>query len=417
MNTFSYLFLAAVACYLAFSWWLKHRHIKHVSTNRDQVPEMFRDDISLPEHQKAADYTVAKSNLAIWQMIYGTGILLMWTFGGGLQYLDTALSTMNMGTVWGGVTTMVSYFILGTILYLPFSVYSIFTIEEKFGFNRMTPKLFIGDLIKQTILGIVIMVPLFWIILKLMSAAGQLWWLYVWLVVMGFLFLTMWAYPTIIAPMFNKFKPLDNEELKNRIDTLLEQCGFKSNGVFVMDGSKRSSHGNAYFGGIGNSKRVVFFDTLLKQLEPDEMEAVLAHELGHFRLKHVTKQLIQSSLFFLAMLAVLGWMIDKSWFYAGLNASASSGPHIALLLYIMIVPVFTFLLDPLLSWVSRKHEFEADNFAAEKRNAAMLISALVKLNRENASTLTPDPLHSMIYDSHPPAMIRINNLLNAQKSG
>lgn len=416
MNTFSYLFLFAVILNFALSWWLKHRHINHVRNHRGTVPKMFDGEISLQDHQKAADYTVAKSKLANYHLVYSIVILLVWTLGGGLSYLNQIVSEMGYSSILTGVLFMVSFFILGTIISLPFSLASTFGVEEKFGFNRMTPKLFIIDLIKGIVISLIIMMPLFWVILQVMSAAGSLWWIYVWLVVMGFMFLTMWAYPSIIAPIFNKFKTLDNEDLKNRIETLLTQCGFKSNGVFVMDGSRRSSHGNAYFGGIGNTKRVVFFDTLLKQLSPEEIEAVLAHELGHFRLKHITKQMIQSSLFFLGLLAILGWMIDKAWFYTGMNLPAERVDHIALILFMLITPVFTFFLDPLMSYISRKHEFEADDFAAEKRDAKKLISALIKLNRENASTLTPDPLHSMIYDSHPPASIRISNLLKEQQT-
>ncbi len=410
MQTFTYFFLAAVGFYFGFSWWLKQRHILHVRNHRQAVPPDFAADIPLAQHQKAADYTIAKSRFAQVSLAYETLLLLAWTLGGGLGYLNQWLQAADLDPLWTGVWFIVGVLTLQTLLHVPLSYYSTFVIEQRFGFNKTTKKLFVTDLVKGLVLNLLILVPLSWVVLWIMSIAGSLWWLYVWVVILLFQFFITWAYPIFIAPLFNKFIPLEDAELKARIESLLDECGFKSKGVYVMDGSRRSAHGNAYFAGMGNSKRVVFFDTLLKQLDAAEIEAVLAHELGHFRLKHIIKGFVQLSVLSLLLLAILGWMIDKPWFYADMHLGVDSGNHTAIMLFIMIVPVFTFLLEPLISFVQRKYEFEADNFAARKRGPDRLINALVKLNRENAATVTPDPIHSMIYDSHPPAPVRIDNL-------
>ena len=304
---------------------------------------------------------------------------------------------------------LISAFMIMALLELPFSLYQTFVIEERFGFNKTTLTTFIGDMAKQTLLMLILGVPLAWAALWLMQESGQLWWLYLWLLWAGFSLLMLWAYPAVIAPLFNKFTLLDDENLQQRIQSLLDRCGFKSQGIYVMDGSRRSGHGNAYFTGMGQNKRIVFFDTLLKTLEADEIEAVLAHELGHFKRKHVQKRIMTMMLMSLAGLALLGWLIEQSWFYQGLGVQQPSN-HLALLLFLMVSPVFTIFLQPLFSWFSRRHEFEADDYAATQASATDLIRALVKMYKENASTLTPDPLYSAFYDSHPPAPVRVAHL-------
>ncbi len=410
MQTFTYVFLAAVGLYFGFSWWLKQRHIVHVRRHRHSVPPEFAAEIPLDQHQKAADYTVARSRFAQFSLLYETLLLLAWTLGGGLGYLNQLLQAAGLDPLWTGVWFIVAVLTLQSLLHVPLNYYSTFVIEQNFGFNKTTKTVFVTDLLKSIVLNLVILAPLSWVVLWIMSITGPLWWLYVWIVILLFQFTITWAYPIFIAPLFNKFTPLEDTDLRTRIESLLSECGFKSKGVYVMDGSRRSAHGNAYFGGMGNTKRVVFFDTLLKQLDADEIEAVLAHELGHFRLRHIVKGFIHLALFSLLLLAVLGWIIDKPWFYADMHLTPDSGKHASIMLFIMIVPVFTFLLEPLMSFIQRKYEFEADDFAATKRGPERLINALVKLNRENAATVTPDPIHSMIYDSHPPAPVRIDNL-------
>ena len=406
MNTFTTLFLLTLIVSLLVQLWLTFRHLKHVEAHRQQVPTAFTDKISLQEHQKAADYTLSKNRFGIVELIVSSLLLLGWTLGGGLNFIDQLWRSLDIGTLSTGVGMLVSTFFIITLLEIPLSVYSTFVIEEKFGFNKSTYKLFFVDLVKQTMLTMVLGVPLAFLVLWLMQSSGNLWWLYVWLVWTSFTLFLMWVYPSWIAPLFNKFTPLENNELVQRINELLRRCGFSSNGVFVMDGSKRSGHGNAYFTGFGSQKRIVFFDTLLKTLDGDEIEAVLAHELGHFKHKHVIKRIVTMALTSLASLALLGWLMQQAWFYEGLGVSMPS-THIALLLFLMVMPVFSFFLQPLSAFIMRKHEFEADSYAAKQTNALHLIQALVKLYSENASTLTPDPLFSAFHDSHPPAPVRI----------
>jgi STE24 endopeptidase len=409
MNTFSWLFLAALGASVALKLWLAQRQINSVAANRGQVPEAFADKIQLDAHQKAADYTLTNTRQGRVELVYNSLLLLGWTLGGGLQWLDKLWSSAGWGEINHGVALMVSAFAIMALLELPFSLYHTFVIEERFGFNKTTPATFIGDLVKQTLLMLILGIPLAWAALWLMQESGRLWWLYLWLLWAGFSLLMLWAYPAVIAPLFNKFTLLDNEQLQQRIQTLLDRCGFKSRGIYVMDGSRRTGHGNAYFTGMGQNKRIVFFDTLLETLEPDEIEAVLAHELGHFKRKHVQKRIITMMLTSLAGLALLGWLIQQTWFYQGLGV-AQPANHLALLLFLMVSPVFTLFLQPLASWFSRRHEFEADDYAAAQSSATDLIHALVKLYKENASTLTPDPLYSAFYDSHPPAPVRVAHL-------
>lgn len=409
MHEFTQLFLAMFALSIGMRLWLSHRQIAHISEHRAEVPESFTDKITLEEHQKAADYTTTKTRFGRWPMFYDAGLLLLWTLGGGLEWLDQSIIAMGYSSIVTGIVVMLSFMLISSLLDLPFSIYSTFVIEEKFGFNRTTVKTFIIDMFKGAALALVIGVPLLFVVLWLMDKTGEMWWIYTWMVLTGFSILMMWIYPTLIAPIFNKFEPLEEGETLNRIKNLLTRCGFSSNGVFVIDGSKRSSHGNAYFSGFGQNKRIVFFDTLLKMLSDDELEAVLAHELGHFKKKHIIKGMLISFTTTFIALAILAWLMKNEWFYHALGLSTPS-TYMALLLFALISPVFTFVLSPLMSLFSRKNEFEADAFAAEQTNAKHLIKALVDLYRENANTLTPDPLYSAFYDSHPPAPVRIAHL-------
>lgn len=409
MHLFTLLFLGMLLASIAIEQWLLHRQIRHVASNREHVPEAFAERISLNAHQRAADYTLSKARLGRYELLYGALILLGLTLGGGLQWLDQAWRSLELSPLVMGTGFILSVILLTSLLDLPFTLYRTFRIEQRFGFNRTTPALFISDMLKQGLLLLLLGMPLAALVLWLMQGAGEWWWLYVWLVWSGFTLLMLWAYPAVIAPLFNKFTPLEDEQLRRRIDNLLERCGFTSNGIFVMDGSRRSSHGNAYFSGMGNNKRIVFFDTLLESLDGDEIEAVLAHELGHFRRKHIRKRLVMMMLMSLAGLALLGWLVQQAWFYTGLGIEQPS-VHAALVLFLLVMPVFTFFIQPLMALSMRKHEFEADEFAAEHAEADKLIAALVKLYEENASTLTPDRLYSSYHDSHPPAPVRIAHL-------
>ena len=410
---FTFIFLLFFGLTVAVRLWLKLRHIRFVATHRNAVPADFADRIALPAHQKAADYTVDRSKTAIVGTLIEAVLLLAFTLGGGLAALHDFWS-LRLDDLSYGLAMIFSVMVISGLIDLPLSLYSQFVIEERHGFNRMTLGLFVTDLLKQTLLGIAIGAPVITAVLWLMGAMGQYWWLYVWLFWSGFNLLIMFVYPTWIAPLFNKFSPLEDGEMKSRIEALLTRCGFRSSGLFVMDGSKRSSHGNAYFTGFGNTKRIVFFDTLLSRLEPPEVEAVLAHELGHFRKKHVVKRMVLMFAGSLAFLWLLGQLIDAPWFYAGLGVPAQS-TALALILFFLVMPVFTFPLSPLMSNLSRRHEFEADAYAAQHAAASDLIRALVKLYQDNASTLTPDPLHSLFHDSHPPAAQRIAHLQIQEK--
>lgn len=411
MNSFTLLFLAALAAGVVLQLWLSRRQIAYVSAHRNQVPASFSEQVSQEAHHKAADYTLAKTRLGRVELVIAGLWLLAWTLGGGLNLLDQAWRGLELSPLLTGIGFMLSAFALMGVLDLPFAVYRTFSIEKRFGFNRTTPALFIIDLVKQTLLMLVLMVPLSAIVLWLMEASGKLWWLYVWLVWMGFALLMMWAYPAFIAPLFNKFKELQDAGLAQRIQHLLQKCGFTSKGIFVMDGSTRSAHGNAYFTGLGTHKRIVFFDTLIDTLTPVQIEAVLAHELGHFKRRHVQKRMALMFVMSLLGLALLGWLINQTWFYAGLGVERPS-VYAALVLFLLVIPVFTQFLQPLATYFSRKDEFEADDFAAQQSDPRALIEALVKLYKENASTLTPDPLYSAFHDSHPPALARVSHLLS-----
>jgi STE24 endopeptidase len=384
--------------------------VRHVTANRSAVPAGFAGSVTLAAHQKAADYTVAKTRLHMVDALVSAAVLLGLTLGGGLEWLfDLWARVLDPAGYAHGLALIVSVAAITGAIDLPLAVYRTFVIEARFGFNRMTPALFVADLAKSIALGLALGVPLALAVLWLMARMGSLWWLYVWLTWIAFNLVMLVAFPTLIAPLFNKFTPLADPGLKDRIERLLAKCGFRSKGLFVMDGSRRSSHGNAYFTGFGAAKRIVFFDTLLSRLAPGEVEAVLAHELGHFKRRHVWKRIAWLFLGSLVFLALLGYLIDQPWFYESLGLARRS-TAVALLLFVMVVPVFTFLLHPIGSLYSRRHEYEADAYAASYADAQELIRALVKLYQDNAATLTPDPVHSAFYDSHPPAPLRIARL-------
>lgn len=409
-STLSTLFIAALAATTLLRIWLGFRHVSHVARHRTAVPGAFRDTIGLAAHQKAADYTIARVRLGLIDLSIGALLTVGFTLGGGLQMIfDLCAGTFEPGGYVHSIAFIGLVSLVGYMVGLPFVIWRTFVVEEHFGFNKMTPGLFVADLAKEGLLAAVVGVPLLAAILWLMDHMGSLWWAYVWLVWLTFNLLVLLIYPTFIAPLFNRFSPLDDISLRQRIEALLARCGFRSSGLFVMDGSRRSAHGNAYFTGFGAAKRIVFFDTLLAKLTPQEIEAVLAHELGHYRHHHVWQRLGVLGLASLAFLALLGYLITQPWFFEGLGMS-SRGTAVALVLFMLVVPVFVFPLSPLMSGWSRKHEFQADAYAAHQTRSEDLISALVKLYRDNAATLTPDPLYSTFHDSHPPAAARIAHL-------
>ena len=405
------LFIVALAVSLALRLWLAYRHIAHVAAHRDAVPSAFANRIGLQAHQKAADYTVARTRFGVLETLVETVVVVALTLGGGLALLVGLTDVLPFGTIPRDLILIVAVTIISGLIGLPFSYAQTFAIEAKFGFNRTTRALWLADLVKGIVIGTVLGLPLAALVLWLMGAAGPLWWIWAWVVWIGFQFLLLALYPTVIAPLFNKFSPLPAGSARDAIEALLARCGFKNRGLFVMDGSRRSSHGNAFFTGFGRAKRIVFFDTLLERLTPDEIEAVLAHELGHFRLKHVLKRMLWMAALSFAFLGLLAWLAASPWFYQGLGVPpAPDRPGVALILFFVALPVFTFVLAPLSSLYSRRHEFEADAFAAKNASAASLAQALVKMYEDNAATLTPDPFYSAFHDSHPPAVARIARL-------
>lgn len=406
---FTFIFVAALVLTTLTKLWLASRHLTHITEHRGEVPKAFSERISLADHQKAADYTSAKTRFGIIGSLFDAMMLLAFTLGGGIQYFAQLHDTWLTSPIAQGMATIITVMLLLSLLEMPFNLYRIFVIEERFGFNKMTLPLYVRDAFKGLLVGTVLGLPLLFGVLWLMGRMGTYWWLYVWLVWMGFNLLILFIYPAFIAPLFNKFTPMQDESLKTRISALLEKCGFATSGLYVMDGSKRSSHGNAYFTGFGKTKRIVFFDTLLARLSVSEIEAVLAHELGHFKHRHVMKRIITTFAMSLGFLWLLGLLMQTTWFYEGLGVSTYT-TAIALLLFFMTLPIFSFPLNPLMSAYSRKHEFEADAYAAGKTSSSDLVNALVKLYQDNAATLTPDPLYSSFYDSHPPAAVRITRL-------
>lgn len=418
MQTFTLFFLVALLLTTLTQIWLAVRHIRYVRAHQDKVPEKFSDQINLSDHQKAADYTCAKTRAEYPSIALHVVLLLIFTLGGGLNALsDFWASWLNDPIVHGMALIISTFFIMG-IAEIPLKYYRTFVIEEQYGFNKMTPFMFFTDLIKQSALALLLGAPLLFGILWLMEKMGENWWLYAWFAWITFNLFILAVFPTWIAPLFNKFTPLEDVALKTRIEQLMNKCGFKASGLFVMDGSRRSNHGNAYFTGFGKTKRIVFFDTLLSRLNPSEIEAVLAHELGHFKHRHVIKRMVISFAMSLAFLWLLGYLMEQRWFYEGLGVTVATVPSapMALLLFFLVMPVFTFLLHPISSIYSRKHEFEADTYAAQNSSADDLIQAVVKLYQDNAATLTPDPLHSAFYDSHPPAAIRVAHLQSQGQS-
>ena len=407
------LFAAALVASLLIKFWLASRQMRHVAEHRDAVPPAFAASITLPAHQKAADYTLAKGRFGLLTMAFGAAVLLGWTLLGGLDMLNQAVRDAVQPR-WGGMAyqlaLLAAFGLIGAVLDLPFEAYSTFRIEQRFGFNRMTWKLYLADMLKGAVLGVAIGLPIAALILWIMGAAGSLWWLWAWGAWMAFNLLILVFYPTLIAPLFNKFEPLADESLKSRVQALMARCGFAAKGLFVMDGSRRSAHANAYFTGFGAAKRVVFFDTLLNKLSPGEVEAVLAHELGHFKHKHVTKRIVAMFALSLGGFALLGWLSGHAWFYTALGVQPSmAAPNdaLALLLFLLVTPVFGFFVSPLFAQLSRKHEFEADAYACRQASGSDLAAALLKLHEDNASTLTPDPLYVRFYYSHPPASERL----------
>ncbi|HCI51936.1 MAG TPA: peptidase M48 [Gallionella sp.] len=412
---FTYLFIEVLALSTLLKLWLAHRHLAHIAAHRTAVPDAFSGQIQLSDHQKAADYTTAKTRFSTLGIQFDALLLLAFTAGGGIQWISVQCQSLFSQPIAQGMAIIVAVLLLSSLLEMPFNLYRTFRIEARFGFNKMTFRLYLLDTAKGLLIGAILGLPLLFGVLWLMEQMGANWWLYVWSVWVGFNLLILFLYPTFIAPLFNKFSPLQDEAMKTRIEALLSRCGFTSSGLFVMDGSRRSAHGNAYFTGFGKSKRIVFFDTLIERLSVDEVEAVLAHELGHFKHRHVVKRIVSTFAMSLGFLWLLSLLMNTTWFYQGLGvdpALSSGQAHtaLALLLFFMVMPVFGFFISPVMSAYSRKHEFEADAYAAKQTRAADLVSALVKLYQDNAATLTPDPLYSKFYDSHPPAAIRIRHL-------
>jgi STE24 endopeptidase len=409
---FTAAFAAALVAGLVVKFWLASRQVRHVARHRDAVPPAFEHKITLAAHQKAADYTVAKARFGMVEMAWGTAVLLGWTLLGGLDLLNKLLAAWLGGGMVQQLVLLAAFATIGALLELPFTLWQIFRLEERFGFNKMSWGLWLRDTAVSTLIGAAIGLPIAALILWIMGAAGTLWWLWAWAAWMGFNLLLMIVYPMFIAPLYNKFKPLDDPTVKERVTALMKRCGFRAKGLFVMDGSRRSAHANAYFTGFGASKRVVFYDTLLRQLNAAEMEAVLAHELGHFKHRHIVKRLASMFALSLAGFALLGWLSTQAWFYGGLGVQPNMAPTapndaLALLLFMLAVPVFGFFVAPLAARLSRKHEFEADAYAVAQTSSADLSAALLKLYQDNASTLTPDPVFVKFYYSHPPASERL----------
>src|SRR4051812_31375236 len=411
---FTVLFVVAVVAMVGTKLWLASRQIRFVARHREQVPSQFAGTIALTAHQRAADYTVERTRLTMIEIVVGAVVLIGLTLLGGVQALDLAITDwLGRGYV-GQIALVAAVIAITSAIDLPFDYYRQFVIEQRFGFNRMSKRIFVVDRLKGVLLGAAFGLPLLFVVLWLMNQAGSFWWLWTWIVWVVFQMLVLVLYPSFIAPLFNKFEPLKDEALKSRIEALMKRCGFAAKGLFVMDGSRRSAHGNAYFTGFGAAKRIVFFDTLLARLSGSEIEAVLAHELGHFKRRHVIKRMLVTFAISLAMLALLGWLTQQVWFYEGLGVRPSligGNSGLALVLFFLALPVFVFFVTPLGSLTSRKHEFEADAFAATQTDAQDLVNALVKLYEDNASTLTPDPLYTAFYYSHPPASQRIDRLL------
>lgn len=406
---FSFIFIAMLACTTLAKFWLARRHLAHISAHRDHVPAAFENKIALANHHKAADYTSTKTRFVLLGILFDAALLLGFTLAGGIQFCVEFFNGWADQPIAQGMAIIVSVLLISSVLEMPFTLYNTFVIEARFGFNKMTFALYLTDTLKGLLVGAILGLPLLFGVLWVMQRMGEYWWLYAWLVWVIFNLIILFIYPSFIAPLFNKFTPMQDDAMKLRIAALLNKCGFTAQGLFVMDGSKRSAHGNAYFTGFGKTKRIVFFDTLLERLNGNEVDAVLAHELGHFKHRHVVKRIAASFAASLGLLWLLNQLMQTSWFYQGLGVTTSS-TAIALLLFFLVLPVFSFFFKPLLSAYSRKHEFEADAYAAKQTDATDLVNALVKLYQDNAATLTPDPWYSRFYDTHPPASVRIAHL-------
>ena len=400
----------ALIANLGLKLWLATRQARHVALHQHEVPAAFAGTISLQAHQKAAHYTLAKSKIGLWDMALEALVLLGWTLLGGLDWLNQSLLAWLGAGMAQQLALVVGFMLIGGLIHLPLSLVQTFGVEQRFGFNNMTWRLWLSDMVKGVALGLILGLPIVWLVLWLMQAGGHLWWLYAWGALVAYQLFVIWIAPNVIMPLFNKFTPLEDETLKERVSRLMARAGFTAKGFFVMDGSRRSAHSNAFFTGFGASKRVVFFDTLLQQLNPDEMEAVLAHELGHFKHRHILKMMATSFVMTLLGLALLGWLSQQPWFYTGLGVMpnmSSANDALALLLFMMVVPLFTFFFSPLSAGRSRRFEFEADAYAVANSDGKHLAGALLKLYQDNASTLTPDPLYVAFYYSHPPASQRL----------
>jgi len=409
------IFALALIAGTLLRFWLASRQIRHVAQHRDKVPDKFAATVTLAAHRKAADYTLAKTRFGLLELALGAAVLLGWTLLGGLDALNAWILRGVSPGMAHQIALLLAFVLIGGLIDLPLAWYQTFVIEERFGFNKTTLRLWLADIVKSSVVGALIGIPIAALILWLMGAAGGRWWLWAWAVWMGFNLLLLMVYPTFIAPLFNKFKPLDDEVLKRRVTALMQRCGFAAKGLFVMDGSKRSAHANAYFTGFGAAKRVVFYDTLLAKLSPGEVDAVLAHELGHFKHRHIVKRIVAMFALSLAGFALLGWVSTQGWFYTGLGTHPSllaGAPNdaLALLLFMLAVPVFGLFVSPLFARISRKHEFEADSYAVAQTSATDLSTALLKLYEDNASTLTPDPVYVQFYYSHPPATERLTRM-------
>jgi STE24 endopeptidase len=412
-------FAVALVFNLWLKFWLASRHIRHVSHHRNAVPDVFAGKISLESHQKAADYTIAKSGLGLYELAWSAAILLGWTLLGGLSWINGILMDWLGTGLRQEITLLIAFALINSILDLPFTLYQTFVVEQRFGFNKTSVGLWLKDLVISTLLSLAIGVPFIALVLWMMGASGTWWWLWVWCAWMGFVLLAQWIYPTLIAPLFNKFQPLQDAQVVDRVSALMQRCGFTAKGFYVMDGSKRSAHSNAYFTGFGHSKRVVFYDTLLAQLSPDEVDAVLAHELGHFTHRHILKRMALMFTISLGGLFVLGWISQQAWFFYGLGVApnlTTDNHALALILFMLIAPLVSTFLGPLFAHLSRKDEFEADAYAVAKTSGAALASALLKLFKDNASTLTPDPVYVRFYYSHPAASERLGRILLAPSS-
>lgn len=418
-TSFTVLFAVLLLSSILMNGYLALRQIAHVMRHRHQVPQAFVDKVTQAAHEKAALYTVAKAQNGLISLLMGAIVLVAWTLLGGLQLLNQASLYWLPSGLIQQIVLILAFSFISSFIDLPMSWYQTFVLEQKFGFNKTTLKLWLQDMVKSSLVGLVIGVPLLAVVLYFMESMGTMWWLWTWVFWMSFNALLMLIYPSFIAPLFNKFAPLEDENLKARVAALMQRSGFSAQGFYVMDGSRRSAHANAYFTGFGAGKRVVFYDTLLKQLSVDEVEAVLAHELGHFKHKHITKRLISMGLMTLAGFYVLGYVMQQPWFYTGLGVMPvldGSNNALALLLFMLVAPVFTFMFTPLMTMMSRKDEFQADAYAASQTQGQYLVSALLKLYEDNASTLTPDPLYASVYYSHPPASQRIPKILSQQSN-